>query len=100
MFIAFRKAEICKNPECEFDKEDIRFYHRFKLFTEINSPAIVPYEVYLQNIEAIQSDNNSVRKINSFFFFFFFFFIYNSIYSNSIYIYLIIFNNLTLYSFI
>jgi len=62
MFIAFRKAEICKNPECEFDKEDIRFYHRFKLFTEINSPAIVPYEVYLQNIEAIQSDNNSINN--------------------------------------
>jgi len=61
MFIAFRKAEICKNPKSEFDKENIRFYHRFKLFTEINSPAIVPYEVYLQNIEAIQANNDSIK---------------------------------------
>ncbi|ORX60759.1 Mak10-domain-containing protein [Piromyces finnis] len=62
MFIAFRKTQICKNPECEFDKENVRFFHRFKLFTEVNSPAIVPYEIFLQNIEAIQSEENSLNN--------------------------------------
>jgi len=66
MFIAFRKSEICKNPECEFDKENIRFYHRFKLFSEINSPAIVPYEIFLQNIEAVQSEDNSIKNCFSY----------------------------------
>jgi len=61
MLIAFRKAEICKNPACEFDKENIRFYHRFKIFTEINNPAFVPYEIHIKNIETIQSDENSVK---------------------------------------